>query len=83
MRLCRMIKPAQCRAGRALLAWTMPKLAEASGVSVSTINSFELERRNPIAANLAAIQRALEQAGVEFIAGNGHGPGVQLRKRQK
>jgi transcriptional regulator with XRE-family HTH domain len=55
-----MIKPAQCRAGRALVLWTMPQLAEASGVSVSTINSFELERRNPIAANLSALQRTLE-----------------------
>lgn len=75
-----MIKPAQCRAGRALLAWTMPQLADASGVSVSTINSFELERRNPIAANLGALQRALEAAGVEFIAENGGGAGVRLAK---
>lgn len=76
----RMMTPAQCRGARGLLAWTMPQLAEAAGVSVSTINSFELERRRPIAANLAALQRALEAAGVEFIAENGGGPGVRLRK---
>ena len=32
------------------------------------------------AANDLAIRRALEQAGVEFIAENGGGPGVRLRK---
>lgn len=75
-----MMTPAQCRGARGLLAWTMPRLAEAASVSVSTINSFELERRQPIPANLAALQRALESAGVEFIAENGGGPGVRLRK---
>jgi hypothetical protein len=31
-------------------------------------------------ANLAAIRAALESAGVEFIAENGGGAGVRLRK---
>jgi hypothetical protein len=34
------------------------------------------------AVNDLAIRRALEAAGVEFIDGNGCGPGVCLRKRQ-
>jgi len=33
------------------------------------------------AANDLAIRRALETAGVDFIDGNGGGPGVRLRKR--
>jgi hypothetical protein len=32
------------------------------------------------AANEAAVRRALELAGVEFIHANGGGPGVRLRK---
>jgi hypothetical protein len=35
------------------------------------------------AANDLAVRRSLEAAGVEFIDGNGGGPGVRLRKRQR
>jgi hypothetical protein len=35
------------------------------------------------AVNDAAVRRALESAGVEFIDENGGGPGVRLRKRQR
>jgi transcriptional regulator with XRE-family HTH domain len=63
-----------------LLRWNQPALARASGVSVSTINSFELDRRAPIPANLSAIQSAFENAGVEFIDPNGGGPGLRLKK---
>jgi hypothetical protein len=35
----------------------------------------------PRRASLAAIQRALEDARVEFLAENGGGPGVRLRSR--
>lgn len=44
-------------------------------VSVSTINAFELEYRQPIRANLSALRRAFEAAGVEFIEDDG----VRLR----
>jgi transcriptional regulator with XRE-family HTH domain len=72
--------PAQCRAGRALLPMTQAELAAASGVSLRTIAHFEAGERQPIPANLAALQRALEAAGVEFIPENGEGAGVRLRK---
>lgn len=61
------ITPAQCRAARALLEMTQDQLAEASRVSKRTITHFEAKQRSPVPATLAAIQRALEAAGVEFI----------------
>ena len=41
---------------------------------------FEKERRVVSDAAITAIQTALEDAGVEFIAENGGGAGVRLRK---
>lgn len=76
-----MITPAQCRAARALLDWRQPQLAEAAGVSPSTIRDLESGKRQPIQNNLTAIRHALEAAGVIFIASNGDGPGVRLRNR--
>jgi transcriptional regulator with XRE-family HTH domain len=54
------------------------RLAERSGVSLRTIAHFEAGERQPIPANLAALQTALESAGVEFT--NGDAPGVRLHK---
>jgi transcriptional regulator with XRE-family HTH domain len=71
----------QCRAGRALLKWSQTQLAETAGVSLSTVNDFEIDKREPRSDNLAAIRRAFEEAGVEFIpARNGRGVGVRLRE---
>jgi transcriptional regulator with XRE-family HTH domain len=75
-----MITSPQCRAARALLQWSRDRLSAESGVHANTITSFELEQRQPIRANLAALTGALEAAGVEFIPENGGGAGVRLRK---
>lgn len=75
------INSAQCRGARALLGMTQAVLAAQSGVSLRTIAHFEAEQRQPIPANLSALQRALEAAGVEFIPENGGGAGVKLRKK--
>jgi transcriptional regulator with XRE-family HTH domain len=72
--------PAQCRAARGLLDWTQQKLADAAGVGVSTVTSFERSSRCNYPDKIQAMKRALENAGVEFIAENGGGPGVRLRK---
>jgi transcriptional regulator with XRE-family HTH domain len=74
-----MITPAQCRAGRALLNWSQQQLATAAQVGVVTVRQFE-GGGSPRPATLDVIRRALEAAGVEFIAENGGGPGVRLRK---
>jgi transcriptional regulator with XRE-family HTH domain len=72
-----MFTPAQCRGARGILDWTQERLATQASVSLSTIKEFEAGRRTPIANNLAAIQRAIEAAGVEFI--DGDSPGVRMR----
>jgi hypothetical protein len=76
---------AQIRAARALLRWRAQDLAQASSVGVATIRRAELTERQTTmtAVNDAAVRRALESAGVEFIDENGGGPGVRLRKRQR
>ncbi|RTL97430.1 XRE family transcriptional regulator [Ancylobacter aquaticus] len=71
---------AQCRAARALIDWSREQLAASAGVAVRTISDFEAGRREPINATMAAMRSALEVAGVEFIAENGGGAGVRLRK---
>src|SRR5262249_15110959 len=74
------ITPAQCRAARALLEWTQDDLAARSRVSKRTILHFEKSSgRKTIPANMDALQRAFEAAGVVFID-NGEGPGVRLRR---
>lgn len=77
-----MLTPAQSRAARALINWSQPQLAEASGTGVSTIRDFETGKRTPIANNLAAIRAALEKAGVQFLddGQTAGGVGVALRK---
>ncbi|MEI7607557.1 MAG: hypothetical protein WCJ64_09240, partial [Rhodospirillaceae bacterium] len=55
-------------------------LAESSGILAMTITRFETGKTGGYAATLDKLKRALESAGVEFIAENGGGPGVRLRK---
>jgi transcriptional regulator with XRE-family HTH domain len=75
-----MITPEQSRAARALIGWTQTELAAASNLSMSTIRDFERGQRVPTVNNLAAIRRALEEAGIELL--DGDEPGVKLRKRE-
>jgi predicted transcriptional regulator len=73
------------RAARALLRWEQRDLAKASSVSLPTIKRLET-RPGLMSAHLstvAALRKALESAGVEFIDENGGGPGVRLRRSQR
>ena len=72
------MNPDQSRAARGLLDWSQAELAARSNLSESTVREFEKGRRVPSINNLAAIRRALEAAGVEFIDGNQ--PGVRLTR---
>lgn len=78
------ITPEQCRAARGLLNWSQQKLAEAATVTQETVANFEVGARKSYPRTLAAIEAALENAGVIFIAGTATtGPGVCLRDPQK
>ncbi|MCW2283668.1 transcriptional regulator with XRE-family HTH domain [Rhodoblastus acidophilus] len=74
------ISAAQCRAARALLGWSQDDLVAASRVTKSTIANFEGGKRQPFDRTLLDIENALSAAGVIFIAENGEGPGVRLKK---
>ncbi|WP_282608431.1 helix-turn-helix domain-containing protein [Pelagibius sp. Alg239-R121] len=70
------------RAARALLKWSIADLAERSGVSVPTIQRMESRGTgSSTAVNVDVIRRALETAGIEFIAENGGGAGVRFKER--
>lgn len=70
------------KAARALLRWEQKTLSDASRVSLSTIKRLEgqLGKLTAHQPTIDAITRSIEAAGVEFIAENGGGAGVRLRK---
>jgi transcriptional regulator with XRE-family HTH domain len=70
---------AQCRAARALLGWSQDDLVAQSTITKKTIADFEREATRPYPRTLAAIQPALEDAGVEFLPDNG----VRLKRPRR
>jgi transcriptional regulator with XRE-family HTH domain len=70
----------QLKAARALIEMEQVELARRTGLSVNTIQNMERSAGRPIAgraANVHAVQAALEAAGLEFL--NGDRPGVRLK----
>ncbi len=78
-----MIQPSQIRGARAMIGMTQAALAAAAGISTTALNNIERGVADPKVSTLTAIQKALESAGVIFVAENGEGPGVRLRKVPK
>ena len=80
-----MITSAQMRAGRAMVRWSAEELAARAKIGVATVRRAEITEGSPTIteANAEAIRTALENAGVEFIAENGGGAGVRLKKSAK
>jgi predicted transcriptional regulator len=76
-----MLTPQQIRGARAMLGLTQAELAKLAGLSTTGLNNIESGSADPKASTLTAIKTALESAGVEFIAENGGGPGVRLKKK--
>jgi transcriptional regulator with XRE-family HTH domain len=66
---------------RGALKLGVRELAEKTGLTANTISRIE-NGAESLAGSLQKIQSALEKAGVEFIAENGGGPGVRLKKRK-
>jgi transcriptional regulator with XRE-family HTH domain len=72
------------RGARLFLGWEQKDLAEASGLSLPTIQRMEkLGLGRSSADNAAKVQSVLEAAGIQFIPENGGGAGVRLREPSK
>lgn len=66
----------QIKAARTLLSWDQKELAKAAGISLPALGNLERGAVSPRARTLDAIQKALENAGIEFI----EGPGVRFQQ---
>jgi hypothetical protein len=74
------LTPGQVKGARGLLGWWQSDLAARAYVSASAIRLFEAGVQAAPPLDLDIVRTALESAGVEFIAENGGGAGVRLRK---
>lgn len=75
------LTPPQCRAARALVKWSLDRLAHESHVSRNTISTFEQGKTKLIPATRGALRSALERGGVGFLdTTKQRGPGVYLRE---
>jgi transcriptional regulator with XRE-family HTH domain len=71
----------QIRAARALLRWSGKDLAERTSLGFSTLMRLEVLEGVPgaQAKTLETIQKAFEEAGIEFIGTPDEGAGVRWR----
>lgn len=69
------ITTAQIRGARGILNWSQADLAERTGISATSIGSIENGVSTPRANTLITIQKAFEEAGIEFLGLDG----VKLR----
>ncbi|MCE7530741.1 helix-turn-helix transcriptional regulator [Polynucleobacter sp. IMCC 29146] len=78
-----MITSDQIRAARALLRWSGKDLAERTGLGFSTLMRLEVLEGVPSAQakTLETIQKAFEEAGIEFIGTPENGAGVRWKLR--
>ena len=76
-----MITSGQIKAARALVGMTAVKLAELSGVAYTTVVRMESSDGIPSGQvkTLDAVQRVLEEAGIEFIGTPESGAGVRWK----
>ena len=75
-----MITGTQIRSARHALKVSVDFLSQLSSVSARTIKRMEAEDGVPSStnANISAVKRALEAAGIEFIGTPDDGPGIRI-----
>jgi transcriptional regulator with XRE-family HTH domain len=73
----------QARLARVALGLRFTDAAKLCDVAVETIRRIEIDDQSVKAATIEKVRAAFEKAGVEFIAENGGGPGVRLKKTAK
>ena len=75
-----MLSSSQIRAARSLLGWSGIDLAGRSGIGITTLRRYELQKGIPSANTsvLLALKETLEQAGIEFTGDPLVNPGVTL-----
>ena len=79
-----MISSAQVRGARGLLGWSQSRLAQAAALSLATVRRYETGNGSKLSLSaVRSIHAAIEAAGVIFVAENGEGPGVRLRKERQ
>jgi ribosome-binding protein aMBF1 (putative translation factor) len=61
------MSPEQSRAARGWLGWSQTELANRASVSLSTVRDYETGHRTPIPNNVAAMRRAIEEAGIRLL----------------
>ncbi len=75
------VTPAQLRAARGLLNWSVSELCERTGLAMNTVRKAEnvTQYRSLYRPNAELLKATLEEAGVAFIdAGSEMGVGVRL-----
>ena len=74
--------PAQIRGARGMLNWSMSNLAQAAGVSISTVKRAEDAGPQPVSDDaVLTIRAALEAVGISFLDDTGSGAGVRIQPR--
>lgn len=76
----------QARAARAMLMWSVRQLAQASGVSDSSIRRIEAGFGTPENVSIELLIRLrtyYEGRGFHFIFEHEHGPGVQWKRNER
>ena len=66
-----MTTPRLIRAASALLGWSQQQLADKAIVSLNAVTRLEKAKVDPRLSTLAAIEKALTKAGIDFLPAGG------------